>query len=99
MATKKAVEQKATTITDRLEDTVVRVGSSAKDLNDYILKSTENVMDVAFDRGAQWQKLSGKAIDKGFELASAQQDIVFDALEVAKGQLAKGRERFKALFN
>ena len=96
MATKKATEKK---IANRIEDTFENVGASAKDFNDYVLKSTEKVLDIAVDRGEQWQELGSKALDKGFKLAANQQDIVFDSLEVVKGQLVKGTKRMRALFS
>jgi len=78
--------------------TVETVKSTATKANAFALKSTEEVVSGAIQFTAQWQDVSKKAITGGLKLADAQQDILFNTLEAAKGHAIKGFKRSKALF-
>lgn len=73
--------------------------NTAKDINEFALDTTEEIVDIAIVRGEQWQKVADKAIKGGLKLAENQQDIMFDTLEVIKGQLQGSTKRFRNLFS
>ena len=52
-----------------------------REINDFVLEASENVVEATIERSEQWQDVSQKAIKGGLKLAAAQQDIVFDALK------------------
>ena len=72
--------------------------NSVKKVNEFALNTTEEVVNETITIAEQWQKVSVKAIKEGFKLASKQQDIVFDGLDIFKGQLTQGKKRFTKLF-
>ncbi|GJM36214.1 MAG: hypothetical protein DHS20C18_52150 [Saprospiraceae bacterium] len=76
-------------------DTVLK---TTKSVNDYALKTTEEVIEGVTANGEKWQGVAAKAVKGGLKLASKQQDIVFDTLEMVKGQLSEGANRFKKLY-
>ena len=65
--------------------------------NDIALNTTETVVTEAIDVTAQWQTVADKALKGGLKLAANQQNLVFDALTIVKGQLKDGKKRFKKL--
>ncbi|MGJ8593182.1 MAG: hypothetical protein ACSHXF_11575 [Aquaticitalea sp.] len=65
--------------------------------NDYALNTTETVVTESLEVAEQWQTVANKAIKDGFKLAAAQQDLVFEALNIAKGQFKLGKKRFTKL--
>ncbi|GER60209.1 hypothetical protein ULMA_23170 [Patiriisocius marinus] len=65
--------------------------------NDIALNTTETVVTEAIDATAQWQTVADKALKGGLKLAANQQNLVFDALTIVKGQLKDGKKRFKKL--
>lgn len=65
--------------------------------NDIALNATETVVTEAIDVTAQWQTVADKALKGGLKLAANQQNLVFDALTIVKGQLKDGKKRFKKL--
>ena len=71
---------------------------SAKKVNEFALKTTEEVVTETITIAEQWQKVSVKAIKEGFKLASTQQDIVFDALDSLKTQFKYGKKKVVKLF-
>jgi hypothetical protein len=77
--------------------------ATAKDMvvnsNKYALEATENAIDNVEKNATEWQKLSEKAVNKGFKLASKQQELVFDTLEEVKTQVKTTRNNFKKLFS
>jgi hypothetical protein len=77
--------------------------ATAKDIvvnsNKYALEATENAIDNVDKNATEWQKLSEKAVNKGFKLASKQQELVFDTLEEVKTQVKTTRNNFKKLFS
>lgn len=72
--------------------------STAKSVNEFALETADEFVDGALANGKRMQKVTAKAIDGGLKLAAKQQDIVFDALETVKGQLAKNAVRFRKIF-
>jgi len=72
---------------------------AAQNINDYALETAEEVVDATLDGSRQWQKLAEKVIKNGFEIAEKQQEIIFDTLETAKGQLTANVNRVNKLFN
>lgn len=65
--------------------------------NDIALNTTETVVTEALDVTAQWQTVAEKAIKGGLKLAANQQNLVFDALTIVKGQMKDGKKKFKKL--
>jgi hypothetical protein len=65
--------------------------------NDIALNTTETVVTEVIDMIAQWQTVAQKAIKGGLKLAANQQDLVFDALTLVKGQMKNSKKRFKKL--
>lgn len=75
------------------------VKEKAKNINDFVLETSDDMIDVAIKRGAEWQKVGDKAIKGGLKLAANQQDIFFNTLEMFKSQLMEGNKRFRGLFS
>ncbi len=75
------------------------IKTSSKEVSDFVYKTSEEVVDSAIERSAQWQDLGAKAIKGGLKVAEKQQDIMFDTLEMVKGQVELGTKRFKKLFS
>lgn len=75
------------------------VKSSVAKVNDVALDVTEDLLDGTIERGAKWQKIADKTLKGGLKLAANQQDIMFDTLDIIKGQLADNRKRFAKLFS
>ncbi len=87
------------TVTATINKTVKTVKSTATKVNAYALKSTDNVVSEAIKTAGQWQGVTSKAVKGGLKVAATQQDMMFDALESAKGQILKGFNRSKVLFS
>lgn len=96
MATKKTnkVAEKFT-----FDNAIKTVKNTTKNVNNFALETSEEIVIEAINRTEQWQDVANKAIDGGLKLAATQQDIVFDTLESIKGQLMHGRKRFSTLFS
>ncbi|WP_271856159.1 hypothetical protein [Patiriisocius marinus] len=69
----------------------------ANKANDIALNTTETVVTEAIDATSQWQTVADKALKGGLKLAANQQNLVFDALTIVKGQLKDGKKKFKKL--
>ena len=91
MARKKANNKKNYSMKD-LRDTV-------KGINKFVLDTTEDVLDETLNRAEEWQSVGEKAIHSGLKIAAKQQDLVFDALEMMKKQIKKGKKRAVAITN
>jgi len=76
-----------------------QVKEAAKNANDFVYETSEGVVDFSIKRGTEWQGVAEKAIKGGLKLAANQQDLVFDTLEMVKGQFKQGSKRFKTLFS
>ena len=85
-------------VTDRINKRMDQVREAAKNANDFVYKTSEEILEGTIDRSAEWQGVTEKAIKGGLKLAAKQQDIVFDSLEMVKDQFNYGRKRFKSLF-
>ena len=70
----------------------------AKQTNELALNTTEDVVTGTISMLGQWQKVTDKALKGGLKLMANQQDLVFNTLEVAKGQLVNSKNRFSKLF-
>ena len=91
MINKKVNKKKSFTFKD-LRNTV-------KGANKFVLDTTEDVLDETLSRTAEWQAVGEKAIHGGLKIATKQQDLVFDALEMMKKQIKKGKKRAVAITN
>ena len=70
----------------------------AKQTNELVLNTTEDVVIGTISMLGQWQKVTDKALKGGLKLMANQQDLVFNTLEIAKGQLVQSKNRFSKLF-
>lgn len=111
----KAVKERFEDVKDRFEDVVDRiedvqekfemekvvknVKTRTKNVNDFMLDNTEDLVNEAIVRGEQWQNVAAKAVKGGLKLAANQQDIMFDTLETIKGQFKNTRTRIKDIFS
>ncbi len=75
------------------------IKATTKNVNAFVIETSEEVIDSAIERSLQWQEVSEKAIKGGLKLAEIQQDVMFKALETVKGSLIKGSRRFKSVFS
>ena len=75
------------------------VKSSAKNINNFILETTEDLVEGALKNGEQWQGVATKATEGGLQLAAKNTDIVFDTLETVKKQFIKNAPRLRKLFS
>jgi hypothetical protein len=75
------------------------IKATTKNVNAFVIETSEEVIDSAIERSLQWQEVSEKAIKGGLKLAEMQQDVMFKALETVKGSLIKGSRRFKSVFS
>ncbi len=91
-------KSKIVTVKNKVATLIDTTKNSVKNVNSIALQSTEELINESLTIAEQWQKVSTKAITSGFKLASNQQDIVFDALDIFKGQLIQGKKRFTKLF-
>lgn len=65
--------------------------------NKFVLETTEEVVDMGIRRAGQWQEIADKAVKGGLKVSAKQQDLVFEALESAKGQIIRGKEKVAEL--
>ena len=79
--------------------TVDNVKTSAKEVNDFVLETSEEVIDATLKSASEWQHVGEKAIKGGLKLAANQQDVIFDTLDLIKSQIMDGRSRVKDLFS
>ncbi len=96
-------EQAAKQMVDTLSEmsatlTVDNFKRAAKSVNDYSLKTADDMVDGALVNGEKWQAVAHKAVKGSLKLAAKQQDIVFDTLETIKGQLINNAGRFRKMF-
>lgn len=83
-----------------MEKGVSTIKRTATQLNDFVLETSDQLVDRGIKRGSQWQDVSSKAIQGGFKLASNQQEIFFDALETFKVQVTKrSKQRIAGFFS
>ena len=94
MATKKKKNVTAT-----FYKTLDTVKDAATKTNEFALKSTEEVVTEMINAAGKWQNVTLKAVKGGLKVANAQQNMVFDSLETAKGHILNGVKRSKTLFS
>ncbi len=82
-----------------ITNVVDRVIEGAKDVNDFMLDNSDDLIKEAVVRGEQWQDVASKAVKGGLKLTANTQDIVFDTLDSLKGQMLDSRSRIKGLFS
>jgi hypothetical protein len=75
-----------------------KIKETTKDVNDFVLETSEDLVEGALKTSTEWTSVTEKALKGGLKLAETQQDLVFETLETLKGQLVEGRNRFKVLF-
>lgn len=81
------------------DKTVSTVKEVATKTNNFALKSTEEVVTEMIVVATKWQNVTSKAVKGGLKVAEAQQNMVFETLETAKGHLLNGFKKSKALFS
>lgn len=67
--------------------------------NDTALEITEDIVEGTLARGPEWQNIAEKSVKGGLKLMAKQQDMVFDSLEIIKGEFVRNRKRFVRLFS
>ncbi len=80
-------------------DSVKQVKNTAKDMNDFVLETSEEMVEGTITRVGQWQEVGEKAVKGGLKLVENQQDLMFTVLETLKSQFVGGRKRFRGIFN
>jgi chromosome segregation ATPase len=83
----------------KINERLATVKDAVKNSNKYALEATENAIDNVEKNATEWQKLTEKAVKKGFKLATKQQELVFETLEEVKNQVVTTRKNFKSLFS
>ena len=78
---------------------VEKISEAGKNANVYALKTAEEVVDGVLTNTEKWQGVATKAVKGGLKLAAKQQEMVFDTLEVVKGQLGDSVVRLRKLFS
>lgn len=100
MATKtKTVTKKVNTTTNKLFNVVDTVKTTTAKVNTMAVNTTEDVIAETITMAEQWQGVASKALKGGFKLAANQQDMIFDTLEIAKGQFKTISKKSSALFS
>ncbi len=77
-------------------DGLKQIKSASKNINEFLLDTTEMIVDETIERTMDWQNLADKAIKGGFKLTKKQADITFKVLETLKKQWKQGQETFSA---
>lgn len=90
---------KAVNLNEQINRGMSQVKKTAKNANEFVYETSEEVVDFSIKRGAEWQNVADKAIKGGLRLAANQQDLMFDTLEIVKKQLTQGGKRFSGLFS
>jgi polyribonucleotide nucleotidyltransferase len=70
-----------------------------KDVNQFALEASDDLIDGALKTGTQWQKIAARATQGTLELTAKQQDINFETAETLKKQFKSGFRRFKKIFS
>jgi len=87
------------TVKTTFNKTVNTVKEVATKTNNFALKSTEEVVTEMIGAATKWQNVTSKAVKGGLKVADAQQNMLFETLETAKGHLLNGFKKSKALFS
>ena len=94
---KKAYGKAYHTVADNV--TLDNIAKTTKSVNNYTLKTAEEIVDGVIVSSEKWQGIAAKAVKGSLKLAAKQQTIVFDTLETLKDQLAENTLRFRKLFS
>ena len=70
----------------------------AKQTNEFALNTTEDVVLGTISAAGQWQVVTEKAVKGGLKLMANQQDLMFSALEMVKGQMIQSKKRMTKIF-
>ena len=70
-----------------------------KTTNSVALEITEDIVEGTLARGTEWQNVAEKSVKGGLKIAAKQQDMIFDTLDILKGEYLRNRERFAKLFS
>lgn len=97
MATKTTITK--TEKTQDINSRIEKLKKTVNEVNDFVLETSEEIVDGFVDKGGKWQQLASKAIKGGLKLAASQQEIVFETLDGLKGQVQHGKTRFNKLFS
>jgi len=90
-------ETKATVI-NKVNTAIDTTKKVAKQTNEFALNTTEEVVLGTINAAGQWQKVTDKALKSGLKLMANQQDLVFSALEMLKGQMITSKKRMTKIF-
>ena len=82
-----------------VEKGIQTVASTAKSVNEYSLKTADQMIDGVLVNGERWSKVAEKAINGGLKIAEKNQEIVFSTLETVKTQVVHSAIRFGKLFS
>ena len=94
---KEAYEKAYSRVTETVNyDTISK---ATKDVNDYALKTAEELVDGVVTNTEKWQGVATKAVKGSLKLAAKQQEMMFDTLETVKGQLSQSAIRLRKLFS
>ena len=93
-----AKKAKKATVTETINNAIGTTKKTAKKANEFALNTTETTVLETISFIGQWQKVTDKALKGGLKLMNNQQDLVFNTLETAKGQLVESKNRFSKLF-
>lgn len=81
------------------KSSVEQIKNTSKEINNFIINTSEVIIDEALVKTTEWQGVADRAIKGGLKLTAKNQDLFFSALELMKGQLINGKERFKTIFS
>ncbi len=99
MANKKQVKSNRFDFNLDVNKGINKIKETTKDVNDFVLETSEDLVEGALKTSNEWTSVTEKAVKGGLKLAETQQELVFETLETLKGQLMEGRKRFKVLFS
>lgn len=80
-----------------IEKTAKNIRKTTKNINQEVIKASDNLVDGAIKTGNEWNKIMEKAAKNGTVLFGKQQDLVLDTLEGIKEQTYNGANRFSKL--
>lgn len=78
---------------------VVVLKKSATTVNEFVISSSEEVIDFAIEKSGQLQSVTEKAIKSGLKMTAKNQDFVFTTLESIKSQLQEGSKKVAGYFS
>ena len=94
-----ATKNKKTTNKVDLQKGWKQVKDTVKEVNSFVLETTEDVVDGVIKSGEQWQNVAVKATKGGLELTARQQDIIYETMDTMKKQWVSGRKKLNKIFS